>query len=123
MDRYNCNTCNHRFADRPGFEGRHYTEDVMLYAIRLVARNMLPKDVAETIKDEKGIVVSGIPYRGGWTNIRGWWRHLQGSGMQGGNAVSVDEKHYKSKGKARWMPGPYVWQPVSYWPATTGQTS
>ena len=59
VDRHTCNMCGRRFAGRPGFEGRHYTGDVILYAIRLVAGNMLSKDAAGTIKDEKKMEVSG----------------------------------------------------------------
>ena len=104
VDRYTCNTCGHRFADRPGFEGRHYTEDVILYAVRLVARNMLPKDAARTIEDEKKVVVSGRTIQR-WVDeyprmVAAFAKDLE---MTGGNAVSVDEKHYKSRGKPRWM--------------------
>ena len=104
VDRYTCNMCGRRFADRPGFEGRHYTEDVILYAIRLVARNMLPKDAAGTIKDEKKMEVSGRTIQR-WADeyprmVAAFAKDLE---MAGGNAVSVDEKHYKSMGKPRWM--------------------
>ena len=104
VDRYTCGTCGRRFADRPGFEGRHYAEDVILYAIRLVARNMLPKDAARTIQDEKKVVVSGRTIQR-WVDeyprmVAAFAKDLE---MIGGNAVSVDEKHYKPGGKPRWM--------------------
>ena len=104
MNRYTCNACGRRFADRPGFEGRHYTGDVILYAIRLVARNMLPKDAARTIKDEKKVAVSGRTIQR-WVDeyprrVAAFAKDLE---MTEGNAVSVDEKHYKSRGKPRWM--------------------
>ena len=104
VDRYTYGTCGRRFVDRPGFEGRHYAEDVTPYAVRLVARNMLPKDAARTIKDEKKVVVSGRTIQR-WVDeyprmVAAFARDLE---MTGGNAVSVDEKHYKSRGKPRWM--------------------
>ena len=104
VDRYTCGTCGRRFADRPCFEGRHYAEDVILYAIRLDARNMLPKDAARTIQDEKKVAVSGRTIQR-WVDeyprmVAAFARDLE---MTGGNAVSVDEKHYKPGGKPRWM--------------------
>ena len=104
VDRYECNECSRKFADRPGFEGRHYSEDVILSAIRLVARNMLPNDAATTTKEEKGVKVSGRTIQR-WVDdysrlVAVFSKDLE---IKGGDAVSVDEKHYKSKGKARWM--------------------
>ena len=104
VDRCSCNTCGRRFADRPGFEGRHYTEDIILFAIRLVARNMLPKDVARTIKDEKNVTVSERTIQR-WVDeypriVAAFAKNLE---IKECNAVSVDEKHYKSRGKARWL--------------------
>ena len=48
VDRYECNKCSRKFADMPGFEGRRYSEDVILPSIRLVTRNMLPNATAAT---------------------------------------------------------------------------
>lgn len=104
VDRCSCNACGRRFVDRPGFEGRHYTEDIILFAIRLVARNMLPKYVARTIKDEKNVTVSERTIQR-WVDeyprmVAAFAKNLE---IKECNAVSVDEKHYKSKGKARWL--------------------
>ena len=104
VDRYNCNGCGRKFVDRPGFVGRHYPEDVILSAIRLVARNMLPNDAAATIKEEKNVTVSGRTIQR-WVDeyprmVAAFAKDLE---ISGGDAISVDEKHYKSKGKARWL--------------------
>ena len=104
VDRYACDSCGSRFADRPGFEGRHYTEDIILFALRLVARDMVPKDAAATIKEQKKAKVSG-------RTIQRWVEEYPGLvaafakdlEIKGGEAVSVDEKYYRSKGKPRWM--------------------
>ena len=77
VDRHICGTCGRRFADRPCFEGRHYLKDVILYAIRLVAGTMLPKDAARTAKDEK-VEVPGRTIQRWVTSIPGWRRRLPG---------------------------------------------
>ena len=102
--RYACNACGRRFTDRPGFEGRHYTEGVILFALMPISRNMLPQDAADTIREEKRAGVSS-------RTIQRWADHYprlvealsKNLEIEGGNAVSVDEKHYKSKDGARWM--------------------
>ena len=38
--------------------GRHYSEGIILFAIRLISRNMLPKDAADTIREVKAVKVS-----------------------------------------------------------------
>ena len=104
VDRYSCNACGRRFTDRPGFEGRHYSEDVILFAIRLISRNMLPKDAADTIREVKAVKVSPRAIQR-WVDhyprlVKAFSKNLE---IKGCNAVSVDEKHYRSKGRARWM--------------------
>ena len=65
---------------------------------------MLPEDAACTIHEEKKVKVSS-------RTIQRWVDHYsrlveafsKNPEIKGGNAISVDEKHYKSKDKARWM--------------------
>ena len=103
-DRYECNTCDRRFVDRPGFEGRHYAEDVILFALRLVARHMAPIDAAGTVNEQKGVKVSERAIRR-WVDdypklVATFAKDLE---VKGCDVVSVDEKYYKSKGNDRWI--------------------
>ena len=76
VDRYVCNACGRRFAGRPGFEGRHYTEDVILFALRVLARNMLLRDAADTIREERGAGVSSRAIQRWVDHYPDWWRRF-----------------------------------------------
>ena len=104
VNRCSCRGCGRRFTDRPGFEGLHYTEDTVLFALRQVARGMTPGKAAETVLEAKGVDPSGRTIQR-WMDkypklVSAFSKRLE---MRGGDAVSVDEKHYKSRGKSRWM--------------------
>ena len=77
VNRYTCDACRRRFTDRPGFEGRHYSEDIILFTLRLIARNMLPGDAVDTIHEEKKVKMSSLTIQMRvWTITRGWWRRF-----------------------------------------------
>ena len=103
--KYRCHECGRKFVDRPGFEGLHYSERVILLALGCVARGQTPVDAARTIKDDKGVKVSG-------RSIQRWVERFSSlvdafTSMlklpNGIGAMSVDEKHFKARGKGRWL--------------------
>ena len=58
-ERCSCRGCGRRFADRPGFEGLHYTEDAALFALRPLAMGASPGRAAVAVLEEKGVDPSG----------------------------------------------------------------
>ena len=104
-NKYRCHECGCKFVDRPGFEGLHFSERVILLALGCVARGHSTVDAARTIEEDKGVKVSG-------RNIQRWVKRF--SGMidafvsmlklpDGIGAMSVDEKHFKTQGKGRYL--------------------
>ena len=99
-----CNTCGRTFADRPGFAGRHYSERVILMVLMYIARGMSPADAARTVNEECDTKVTERTARR-WASDypRMITAYTDGLKLSNVAAVSVDEKHYKTRGKDRWM--------------------
>ena len=94
-ERCSCRGCGRRFADRPGFEGLHYTEDAALFALRPLAMGASPGRAAVAVLEEKGVDQSGHTMQR-WADkcpkpVSAPSKCL---GTWGGNAVSVAEGHY-----------------------------
>lgn len=99
-----CRACGRTFADRPGFSGRHYPERVILRVLRAVARNMSPLDAARTVNEEDGTRISERTARRWASDYSSMiYAYAEGLAIGGGEAVSVDEKFYKSRGERRWV--------------------
>ena len=103
--KYRCRKCGCKFVDRPGFVGLHFSERVILLALGCVARGQSAKRAAQTVHDDKHVKVSG-------RNVQRWIERFSSLidaftsmlKLPGGiGAMSVDEKHFKSRGKSRYM--------------------
>ena len=103
--KYRCRKCGSKFVDRPGFVGLHFSERVILLALGCVARGHSAEEAAQTVYDDKGVKVSG-------RNVQRWVKRFSSlvdafTSMlklpNGIGAMSVDEKHFKSRGKSRYM--------------------
>ena len=106
VERYTCRGRGRRFVDRPGFEGLHYAEDTVPFALRQVTRGTSPGKAAETVPEENGVDPSSRTVQRRMDKypklVSAFSKCLE---MRGGAAVSVDEKHYKPRGKSRWAAG------------------
>ena len=104
INRYGCLECGKRFTDRPGFEGLHFDDWVVTKALRQVARGLSPNEAARSLREDDDIEVSG-------RNVQRWvdeyHKMIEAFSrmpkIQGGDVVSVDEKHFKSNGKSMWF--------------------
>ena len=103
-ERYECNECGVRFTDRPGFVGLHYADWFVLQALRRVANKQSPSTAAQTLWEDHMIRVSGRTIQR-WVDkfpkiIEAFARKLK---AECGDAATVDEKFFSSKGKGRWF--------------------
>lgn len=103
--KYRCHKCKRKFVDRPGFVGLHFSERVVLLALGCVAGGQSAPKAAQTVYNDKGVKVSG-------RNVQRWVERFSDlvdafTSMlklpNGIGAMSVDEKHFKSQGKSRYM--------------------
>ena len=104
VHRCECNGCGKRFTDRPGFLGLHFDDWVALKALRLVARKHSAESASQTLWDDDRVKVSGRSIQR-WVDrypkmVEAFTRRLK---LQAGDAATVDEKHFKSRGKGRWF--------------------
>ena len=99
-----CNTCDRTFVDRPGFVGRHYSERVILMVLMYIARGMSPADAPRTVNEECDTKVTERTVRR-WASDYPRIITVYTDGLKISNvvAVSVDEKHYKTRSKDRRM--------------------
>ena len=104
VNRYECLECGKRFTDRPGFEGLHFDDRVVPRALRQVARGLSPNEAARSLLEDDDIKVSGCNVQRRVDKypkmIEAFSRLLN---IQGGDAASVDERHFKSNGKSMWF--------------------
>ena len=103
-ERYECNECGVRFTDRPGFVGLHYAEWIVLRALRRVANKQSPHTAARTLWEDYEVEISGRTIQR-WVDkfpriVETFARRLK---IKSGDAASVDEKFFKSKGEDRWF--------------------
>ena len=98
--RYRCRRCGRKFVDRPGFEGLHYSDRVVLSALGRVAEAESPAAAARTLKNDGMADVSG-------RTVQRWAEKYSAlvdafTSMlklpHGIGAMSVDEKHFKRRG-------------------------
>ena len=103
--RYRCRRCDRKFADRPGFEGIHHSDRVVLSAPGRVAEGGSPAAAARTLKSDGMAKVSGRTVQR-WaekysTLVDAFTSMLKLPHSMG--AMSVDEKHYKTLGGGRYQ--------------------
>ena len=103
--KYRCRRCGRKFVDRPGFEGLHYSDRVVLSAPGHVAEAESPAAAARTLKNDGMAKVSG-------RTVQRWAEKYSAlvdafTSMlklpHGIGAMSVDEKHFKTRGGGRYQ--------------------
>ena len=103
--KYRCRRCGRKSVDRPGFEGIHFADRVVLFAVGCLAEGESPAAAARTLKNDGMAKVSG-------RTVQRWRKKFSGlvdafvsvlKLPHGIGAMSVDEKHFKTRGESRYQ--------------------
>ena len=102
--RHKCRDCKTRFSDEPGFTGRHYGPDIILFSLLVFSMGMSAPQISLIIRQDKGLNVCH-------STIQSWAEHYcvlvdkytRNLSINAGFRWSTDEKFLKILGKDHWL--------------------